>query len=365
MCVILLHMKRCLGVLSVVCVVSACSSGTADRGGPAAIGGEHNADAGSGELRDAGPDPAADGGEPLARCPTSGRGAIVAPGPCHVFTPTRAGSDRTGDNAMAYHYALEPNGAPRGELVLYLNASLATPAAQIADPTQNFYSALAADGFHVLALAYRSTAVVAVMCKSDAGCYGASRETLIRGTHIDGAASALSDMHEDEGVVFRLDAALRLLARERPQAGWDRFIEGSASSPAERIVWSHISAAGHSQGGGHAAHLGRLFALRRVVQLSSTCDAVDGSPAPWTAASEPWATSPATAFYGLAAPTTFANGKPSGGDTTCAYHAAVWRNMGMDSAHEHDDALICAGQTDHASVIQCAVNAPRWAPLFD
>ena len=118
--------------------------------------------------------------------------------------------------------------------------------------------------------------------------------------------------------------------------------------------------------GGHAAYLGRLFALRRVDQLSSTCDAAAGMPATWTAASEPWATSPAGAFYGLAVPTTFnASGTPNGGDITCGYHVAVWTNMGMAPAHEHDDAVTCAGQTPHASVIQCPINASRWAPLFE
>jgi hypothetical protein len=39
--------------------------------------------------------------------------------------------------------------------------------------------------------------------------------------------------------------------------------------------------------------------------------------------------------------------------------------MGMVPVHEHDDAVTCAGQTPHLSVIQCPINAPRWAPLFE
>ena len=305
-------------------------------------------------------------GSVLSRCPTSGSGAIVAPGPCFVFTPASAGSDSAGDNATVDHYALEPGALARGELVVFLNASMATPAVHIADPTTNLYATLAAAGFHVLALAYRSSAAVGVLCGQDAGCYGPTRESLIRGELVAGADGTLSDIREDEGILFRLDAALRVLAAAGLQTGWDRFVGTNGSSLERRIAWAHVSVTGHSQGGGHAAYLGRLFALRRVVQLSSTCDAAAGMPAPWTAASEPWATSPAGAFYGLAVPTTFnASGMPNGGDITCAYHAAVWTNMGMVPAHEHDDAVTCTGQPPHLSVIQCPINAPRWAPLFE
>jgi hypothetical protein len=250
--------------------------------------------------------------------------------------------------------------------VVFLNASMATPAVHIADPTTNLYSTLAADGFHVLALAYRSSAAVGSLCGQNAGCYGPTRESLMRGEYVAGADNTLSDIREDEGILFRLDAALRELAAAGPQGGWDRFVGTSGSRPETRIAWTHVSATGHSQGGGHAAYLGRMFALRRVVQLSSTCDATAGMPAPWTAASEPWATSPTGAFYGLAVPTVFnASGIPNGGDITCAYHVAVWTNMGMVPVHEHDDAVTCAGQTPHLSVIQCPINAPRWAPLFE
>jgi hypothetical protein len=112
---------------------------------------------------------------------------------------------------------------------------LATPAAQIADPTTNLYSTLAADGFHVLALAYRSSAAVGSLCGQDGGCYGPTRESLIRGEHVAGADSSLSDIREDEGILFRLDAALRVLVAAEPQAGWDRFVDTSGSSPETRM----------------------------------------------------------------------------------------------------------------------------------
>jgi hypothetical protein len=144
--------------------------------------------------------------------------------------PADVGSDPTGDNATANHYALEPSGTLRGELVLFLNASLATPAIQIADPTTNLYSTLAADGFHVIALAYRSTAVVGQVCLDRPSCFGPTRESILRGTFVTGAANELSDVREDEGVLFRLDAALAHLAADRPTGGWDAFRTAGSSA---------------------------------------------------------------------------------------------------------------------------------------
>ncbi len=77
----------------------------------------------------------------LAECPTQGEGAILTAGPCHTLTPVEAGAGAMGVNADVPQYALEPSGAAKGALVVYLNASLSSPAMQIADPQKNFYNA--------------------------------------------------------------------------------------------------------------------------------------------------------------------------------------------------------------------------------
>ncbi|MCA9556456.1 MAG: hypothetical protein KC933_40910, partial [Myxococcales bacterium] len=93
---------------------------------------------------------------PMTPCPTSGEGALLAPATCVVFTPAEAGSGPDGENADSLQYALEPAGAARGQLLVYLNASGSSPGRHIEDPTLNFYDAGASGGLHVLALAYRS-----------------------------------------------------------------------------------------------------------------------------------------------------------------------------------------------------------------
>jgi hypothetical protein len=302
----------------------------------------------------------------LASCPASGNGAIVAPGPCFVFTPAQAGASTLGANANTNHYALEPTTAnARGVLVVHLNGSLGSPAGQVATPNQNLYSALAADGFHVLGLSYRSTAIVGTLCRDDAACFEPTRRSLVLGTLEAGAPPALDDMRADEGIVARIDAAVRLIAGARRAGRWDQFIDTNGSEPATRVRWDRLIASGHSQGGGHAAFLGLLFPVRRVVQLSSTCDAVGATPAPWTAARSPWATSPATAFVGFAAPTSFSSsGVATGGDTICPAHLAVWQNMGLALSRQHDDASVCATGA-HSATIACTANAARWARLYE
>jgi hypothetical protein len=287
--------------------------------------------------------------------------------PCFVFTPVQAGAGATGANASDDEYALEPMGNAAGALVVQLNGSKGTPAGQIADVDKNIYNAIASKGLYAIGLAYQSNSIVGVSCSGSASCFGPTRESIVLGKFVTGAHASLTNIRADEGIVQRLEAALRFMASSRPGAGWGRFLVNLGDPDVTKhIAWAKVIASGHSQGGGHAAYLGRLFPLRRVVQLSSTCDEVAGTPAPWTNASEPWATSPATSFIGFAAPTTFTGDAPSSGDTLCPYHAAVWQNMGMSPMREFDDAATCgATGNTHGASIACEDNYARWQSLYD
>lgn len=282
-----------------------------------------------------------------------------------MFSPVSAGASAAGQNATGLNYAVEPAAPASGTLVLLLNGSGGSPAQMAFDPGRNLFTAAAESGNHVLALAYRSDLAVAEMCGPRPDCYAPTRSTQLSGVFQPGADGSLADIREDEGVIPRLDQALRALDAARPGAGWSAFIGNArASAGADRIAWQRIIVAGHSQGGGHAAYLGKLYPVMRVVQFSSTCDAPAGVPAPWTAAASGWATSPAAAFFGLSAPTAFTAGVPTGGDLNCPYHLAVWQNLGMAASHQADDAATCAGLGPHGASIGCSANYPRWVTLF-
>jgi hypothetical protein len=300
-----------------------------------------------------------DGGGALAPCP-----ATVEPvGPCFTVTPLAEGASDAGDNAGAPQLALEPAGQANGVLLVLLNGSGGAPEALVADPVKNLYNAGASKGYHVLGLAYRSGEEVGVMCLNNDGCFLPTRLTILTGTFQIGAASAVADIRADESLLWRLDAALTTLAVGRPGAGWDAF-RTAGTFPGARIVWSKVLAAGHSQGGGHAAVLGKLYPVHGVLQLSSTCDAIGATPATWTAASGIWAT-PSSTFLGFSAPTTVdITGLPTGGDTTCPRHLAVWESMGMTFTDMHDEAMTCAGETAHAASVRCAANYPEWLQIL-
>ena len=313
----------------------------------------------------AAPSPGGAGSVAVQSCPTSGPGAVISAGACWVFSPASAGASPLGQNAGRLNYALEPAGTARGTLVVLLNGSGSFPAQLTIEPSRNLFTSALESGNHVLAVAYRSDVAILTMCGSSRpDCYGASRSTLVTGTFAPGADQSLANIREDEGIIARIDQALRTLAAARPQAGWNAFIGATATAPADRIAWPRIIASGHSQGGGHAAYLGKLFPMIRVVQFSSTCDAPAGVPAPWTAADGGWTTSPAAAFFGFSAPTVFTNGVPTAGDLNCPYHLAVWQNLGMSSSHQADDADTCAGIDPHPAAILCGSNYPRWVSLF-
>jgi pimeloyl-ACP methyl ester carboxylesterase len=290
----------------------------------------------------------------------------MSAGTCWTFSPASAGASPVGQNANRVNYALEPAGSARRSLVVLLNGSGSFPAQLTIDPSRNLFVSALESGNHVLAVAYRSDVAIANMCDaSRPDCYGASRNTLLTGIFTPGADGSLANIREDEGIIPRIDQALRTLVANRPQAGWDAFISSAtAAAPADRIAWPRIIAAGHSQGGGHAAYLAKRFPLIRVVQFSSTCDAPAGVPAPWTAANSVWTTSPATAFFGLSAPTVFTNGVPTAGDLNCPYHLAVWQNLGMPLSNQADDATTCAGIDPHGASIYCSANYSRWVALF-
>lgn len=317
---------------------------------------EAGADAETEAAIDAAGEVAVDASAPLRRCPTTGKGAVTGDA-CFLLTPAESGLPASGINAEVDQYALRPNGAARGKLVLFFNGSGGSPLAGTqGSPSAGFYATARSAGLHVLAVSYRSDDAIGVLCKGDDGCFLPTRRTVLTGVYETGAAAALASIAVHEGALARVISALTTLAARDPSGGWGAFVDPTATKPAERIRWSQIMAAGHSQGGGHAAIVGKLFAVDRVVALSSPCDTTASGPASWLdAVKSPYATSPATAFHGLGAP----------GDTTCPGYAANWDALGLAPAHRHADAIVCAGAAAHGATLGCVENAPAWTKMLE
>jgi len=294
-----------------------------------------------------------------AACPTTGKGAVVVTGgSCVVFTPAMTGAAPQGVNAGVPSYALAPSTGAAGNLVVFMNGSGGSPAGVAVDPAKNVYTAAVAAGDHVIGLSYRSNDVIGELCAGDDGCFLPTRTTIVTGIYQTGAASFVSDVMPSEGIHERLARALAYLAAVDPGGGWGAFLDGAA------VRWDKIIAGGHSQGGGHAALLGKLHPLARIVGLSSPCDSVARAAATWLHADATWQTSPAERGYGFSAATTFdSQGAPTGGDTLCPAHAAVWTAMGIDTTRRFDDAVVC-GTSAHGASIGCPENFARLVSLF-
>lgn len=94
---------------------------------------------------------------------------------------------------------------------------------------------------------------------------------------LDGRDRAgLLDLAPQDCILNRLQKLLVWLRGKQPGRGWEQFLDEDLPR------WDRIAAAGHSQGGGHAAILGKYLRLERVVMLSAPADCVEGEePAPW------------------------------------------------------------------------------------
>jgi len=276
---------------------------------------------------------------------------------CFVITAARSGLDEEGVNAGRREFALRPApGRSRRLLLLFLNGTWSAPRAAATGPV-NWLTAGRDAGLHVLAVSYRSDEPLATLCTGPAGdaCFVPSRETLLTGVFHPGAAPSLATIRPDEGIYTRTAAALAALARADRGGGWDDFVDLSKlETPEESLGWDRIMVSGHSQGGGHAALIGRDHRVERVLMLAAPCDGGPTGVASWLSSPRGYATDPGTRFRGLA----------SAADAPCANAPLAWAALGMPKALARTDAIGCEGVEPHFAPL-CAVNAPAWASMLE
>lgn len=156
-----------------------------------------------------------------------------------------------------------------------------------AEGTLKLDTAFSRGGFHAISLDYENN-VVTVICahSEDAGCFDRYRQTIVTGA----SGSEKIQVDPANSILNRFDKLLAYLVEHDPTGGWDDFFANG------KPVWSRIVIAGHSQGSGHAAFIGKMFAVERVLILSGPQDFLDDlhEPAPWQ--SRPSAT-PATRIF--------------------------------------------------------------------
>ena len=146
-------------------------------------------------------------------------------------------------------------------------------------------------GYHAISLDYENK-VISVACAHslDPTTFGRYREAIVTGA----AVSDKIKVTPANSILNRFEKLLTYLVKHDPEGGWDQFVKDG------RPVWSHIIVGGHSQGSGHAAYIGKMFSVDRVLIFSGPQDYMDDlrQPAPWQA--NPSATPPYRFFAFLA-----------------------------------------------------------------
>ncbi|MGH6788040.1 MAG: BPSS1187 family protein [Novosphingobium sp.] len=174
--------------------------------------------------------------------------------------------------AFSAHFTVTPSPAvaPAGRLFVMLPGTGAIP---------RFYREVARTGatrgYHGIGLTYPNDVAVGDRCagNADLDCAAKVRREVVTGDN----TSPLIDVTPADSIAGRLAVLLAYMHGAYPTEGWGQFLVGG------QLDWSRITVAGHSQGGGHAAFMAKLFVLDRTVMFSSPGDIgqTQGTLAPW------------------------------------------------------------------------------------
>jgi hypothetical protein len=137
-------------------------------------------------------------------------------------------------------------------------------------------SVVAGWGYHVISLDYENN-VITVSCAHslDRTAFARYREEIMTGASV----SEKVKVDPANSILNRFQKLLAYLVEHDPNGGWGEFVNNGGP------VWDRIIVAGHSQGSGHAAYIGKLFKVDRVLMFSGPQDYMDDihQPAPWLA----------------------------------------------------------------------------------
>ena len=170
-------------------------------------------------------------------------------------------------------------------LVVHLPGSYGEP------KRATLFGTLAADlGFHSIGLMYPNVPTVGSICtsSSDAYCYENVRREIIEGVDYSPSIS----VGANECILNRVKKLLIYLNTNFPSENWGQYLDINND-----IIFNKIIFSGHSQGGGHAALIGKYHPIKRAVCFSSPKDWSNyfNSPPIWLSPSG-WLTSTADIY---------------------------------------------------------------------
>jgi hypothetical protein len=173
------------------------------------------------------------------------------------------------------HYTYAPSGTLKNKLVVFLPGTGAIPMNY-----SLFERAAATLGFHSIGLTYVNDITingVVDVCGSvtDTGCYRKARLEVLTGQDL----TPLLTISRTNSIENRLIKLLKYLHLQYPTQGWGQYLDGDV------VLWNKIITAGHSQGAGHAAFIGKTYRVDRALMFSwADYSTVLNNAAPWVGA---------------------------------------------------------------------------------
>lgn len=188
-------------------------------------------------------------------------------------------------NTDSHYVYINTTAVAKNILVVHLPGSYGEP------KRATLFGTLAADlGFHSIGLMYPNIPTVGSICtnSSDAYCYENVRREIVEGVDYSPNISIGSN----ECILGRVKKLLIYLNTNYPTENWGQYLDSNNDLIFNKIIFS-----GHSQGGGHAALIGKYHPIKRAVCFSSPKDYSDyfNSPPLWLSPTG-WQTTPADIY---------------------------------------------------------------------
>jgi len=183
-----------------------------------------------------------------------------------------------GPNIAAY----DPQANPKHRLFFFINGTGGKATNDL-----KLIRTFAGWGYHAISIDYENTVLAASLEHStDSTAFDRYRNAIVTGAPV----SDRIKVDPANSILNRFQKLLVYLAVHDPQGGWGEFVQD------EKPAWNRMIVAGHSQGTGHAAYIGKMFEVDRVLIFSGPQDYLDDlhEPAPWL--SGPSATPPSRFF---------------------------------------------------------------------
>lgn len=237
------------------------------------------------------------------------------------------------------HVAINPSPSVNAanKLFVFLPGTGAVP-----DQYKLILQAGAGRGFHTLGLNYPNPTAVGILCDGSPDvslaldCFWNVRLEIITGAD----SSTLVVVNNANSIVTRLTEALAYLKTTYPTEGWGQYLLANGT-----VDWSKVIMAGHSQGGGHAGVMAKLYALDRAVYFDSPADwsLTTNQPAAWTLRAN---VTPATQQFG------FTNVD----DMLVPYAqlTPIWLNLGLSGPAMSVDSNVAPFSSSHILTTQHA-----------